>query len=140
MSWRTEGARDRDRGTECKVSCCGSYRHRIEREATQRLASDDHLRRRRNDCLCATSASQRRNPPRMASHLTFRSPPSALARVIVFELGGCTQQRSLAQMHAPKRTFGLFLGDDLRIFIRQLTAHLLSWGPSPAFFDIGGSL
>jgi hypothetical protein len=76
----------------------------------------------------------------MGSHLTFTSPPSALARVIVFELGGCTQQRSLAQVHAPKRAFGLFLGDDLRIFMRQLTAHLLSCGPSPAFFDIGGSL
>jgi hypothetical protein len=65
----------------------------------------------------------------MGSHLTFRSPPSALARVIVFDLG-CMQQRFLAQVHAPERAFGLFLGDDLRIFTRRLTAHPLSWGPN----------
>jgi hypothetical protein len=76
----------------------------------------------------------------MGSHLTFRSPLSALARVIVFDLGGCMQQRFLAQVHAPKRAFGPFLGEDLRIFKRRLMAHPLSWGPSPAFFDIGGSL
>jgi hypothetical protein len=57
--------------------------------------------------------------------------------VIVSDLGGCTPQRFLAQLHAPKRALDLILGGDLRKFTRQLTAHPLSCGPSQTFFDVG---
>ena len=43
----------------------------------------------------------------------------ALARVIVFDPRRlCKQQRILAQLHAPKRAFGLLVDDDLLKFTR----------------------